>query len=120
VWSHGIAAIQPLLWIGLFSDDGDVARFGAPYLRIVAPVHLCFGLGLGLFYVAQGFGRGTAAAIANGTRLVVSASGGLVAIYWLNLGLAGFFAAVAIGFGLYAALLVLAIARIKTPDSANP
>ena len=38
----------------------------------------------------------------------------------LVLGLAGFFAAVAIGFGLYAALLVLAVVRVKTPDSANP
>ena len=37
----------------------------------------------------------------------------------INLGLAGFFAAVAIGFGLYAALLVLAVVRVKAPDSAN-
>jgi MATE family, multidrug efflux pump len=115
-----IVSVDPGIWLGLFSDDADVFRVGGLYLRIVGPAYLCFGLGLGLFYVAQGFGRGTAAAIANATRLVVSASGGLVAIYWLNLGLAGFFAAVAIGFGLYAALLVLAIVRVKTPDSANP
>jgi len=103
----------------LFSDDADVFRVGGLYLRIVGPAYLCFGLGLGLFYVAQGFGRGTAAAIANATRLVVSASGGLVAIYWLNLGLAGFFAAVAIGFVLYAALLVWAVLRVKEP-AAGP
>jgi Na+-driven multidrug efflux pump len=114
-----IVSVDPGIWLGLFSNDADVFRVGGLYLHIVGPAYLFFGLGLGLFYVAQGFGRGTAAAIANATRLVVSASGGLVAIYWLNLGLAGFFAAVAIGFGLYAALLVVAVVRVKTPDSAN-
>jgi Major Facilitator Superfamily len=43
--------------------DGLVQRrrrrrpFGALYLRIVGPVYLCFGLGLGLFFVTQGVGR---------------------------------------------------------------
>jgi Na+-driven multidrug efflux pump len=115
-----IVSVDPGIWLGLFSNHADVFRVGGLYLHIVGPAYRCFGLGLGLFYVAQGFGHGTAAALANATRLVVSASGGLVAIYWLNLGLAGFFAAVAIGFGLYAALLVLAVVRVKTPASANP
>ena len=30
-------AIHPALWIGLFSDNEDVARIGAHYLRIVGP-----------------------------------------------------------------------------------
>jgi len=33
-----VAAIHPVLWIGLFSDDGDAARLGALYLRIVGPI----------------------------------------------------------------------------------
>jgi Na+-driven multidrug efflux pump len=115
-----IVAFQPGLWTGLFSDDAEVARLGTLYLHIVGPAYLLFGLGLGLFYVTLGVGRAVAAMNANAVRMVASAAGGLVAIYWLNLGLAGFFAAVAIGFGLYAALLVLAIVRIKMPDSANP
>jgi hypothetical protein len=52
-----IVAFQPSLWIGLFSDDAEVARLGALYLRIVGPAYLCLGLGLGLFYVMQGVGR---------------------------------------------------------------
>jgi len=119
VWSHGIAAIQPLLWIGLFSDDGDVARFGAPYLRIVAPVHLCFGLGLGLFFVTQGVSRAVAGMNANAVCMITSAGGGLVAVYWLDLGIAGFFAAVAAWFSLYAGMLVHAVFRVKAP-SATP
>ncbi len=111
-------AIWPGLWLGLFSDDPDVFRIGGLYLHIVAPLYLCFGMGLGLFFVSQGLGRGAAAAAANAVRLAVNVAGGLVAVYWLDLGMTGFFAAVAIGFAVYAALLVLAVARIKAPAAA--
>jgi MATE family, multidrug efflux pump len=112
-----IVAFHPALWIGLFSYDANVARIGALYLRIVGPVYLCFGLGLGLFYVTQGVGRPVAAMNANAVRMLASAGGGLIAIWWLDLGLAGFFAAVAAGFCLYAALLVRAVTRVKAPDA---
>jgi hypothetical protein len=39
--------------------------------------------------------------------------GGLVAIYAFGLGVAGFFAAVAVGFCLYAAMLVYAVLMLK-------
>ena len=42
--------------------------------------------------------------------MVASAAGGLVAIYWFDLGVVGFFAAVAAGFFVYAALLIHAAA----------
>lgn len=113
-----IVAFQPGLWIGLFSNDADVARLGTLYLRIVGPAYLCFGLGLGLFYVMQGFGRGVAAMNANAVRMTVSAGGGLVAVYWFDLGVAGFFAAVAAGFCVYAALLVRAVFGIRAPEAA--
>jgi Na+-driven multidrug efflux pump len=114
-----IAAIRPELWIGLFSDNGEVARIGALYLRIVGPAYLCFGLGLGLFYVTQGLGRGVAAMNANAVRMIVSAGGGLVAIYGLDLGVTGFFAAVAAGFCIYAALLVRAVAGVRIPGTVR-
>jgi Na+-driven multidrug efflux pump len=113
-----IVAFEPRLWIGLFSDDAEVARLGALYLRIVGPAYLCLGLGFGLFYVTQGFGRGVAAMNANAVRMVASAAGGLVAIYWFDLGVAGFFAAVAAGFCIYAALLVRAVVNVEAPDAA--
>jgi Na+-driven multidrug efflux pump len=56
-----IVAFQPGLWIGLFSDDAEVARLGTLYLRIVGPAYLLFGLGLGLFYVTLGVGRAVTA-----------------------------------------------------------
>jgi putative MATE family efflux protein len=113
-----IVALQPNLWIGLFSDEAEVARFGALYLQIVGPAYLFFGLGLGLFFVSQGFGRGVAAMNANAVRLIASAGAGLAAVYAFDLGVAGFCAAVAAGFCLYAALLVYSVLRVRTPEPA--
>jgi putative MATE family efflux protein len=108
-----IVAIRPSIWLGLFSADAEVARLGAMYLRIVGPVYVCFGLGLGLFFVCQGFGRGFAAMIANVVRVLVSAGGGLAAVYWLGLGTTGLFTAIACGFCAYAAITALAVVRIS-------
>jgi Na+-driven multidrug efflux pump len=113
-----IVAFQPSLWLNLFSDDDAVAQLGALYLRIVGPFYLCFGLGLGLFFVSQGFGRGLAAMSANAARLIASAAGGFLAITLLERGIVGFFVAVSAGFCLYAGLLVYMVLRIKMPDAA--
>jgi hypothetical protein len=43
----------------------------------------------------------------------VSAAGALAAIYWLDAGITGLFAAVSLGFVLYAVLLVYTVLRIK-------
>jgi Na+-driven multidrug efflux pump len=110
-----IVALQPSIWLGLFSNDAEVARVGAMYLRIVGPVYVCFGLGLGLFFVCQGYGRGFAAMIANAVRLLVSAGAGLAAVYWLDLGATGLFAAIAAGFCIYAALTATAVLGVKDP-----
>jgi putative MATE family efflux protein len=34
-----IVALQPSIWLGLFSDDAEVARLGALYLRIAGPAY---------------------------------------------------------------------------------
>jgi hypothetical protein len=51
-------------------------------------------------------------------RLAVNVIGGLIAVYWLDLGMIGFFASVAVGFVVYAALLVWAVVRVKEPETA--
>src|SRR3954464_12497150 len=111
-----VVALRPGLWMGLFSDDPEVARLGALYLRIVGPAYVCFGLGLGLFFVSQGFGRGFGAMSANAARLLVSAGAGFGAVYWLGLGIPGFFAAVAAGFVLYAALLASVVLGVRAGE----
>lgn len=52
-----IVALPPSIWLGLFSNDAEVARLGAMYLRIVGPVYVSFG-------------RGFTAMIANAVRLL--------------------------------------------------
>src|SRR5262249_5492632 len=113
-----IVAFHPGLWMGLFSDDPEVVRLGTLYLRIVGPFYFCFGLGLCLFFVTQGVGRAVRGMNANAVRMVANAAGGLVAIYWFDLGVAGFFAAIAAGFWLYAAMLVHAVFSLKAPNVA--
>jgi Na+-driven multidrug efflux pump len=113
-----IVALQPSIWLGLFSKDAEVARLGALYLRIVGPAYLFFGLGLGLFFVCQGYGRGFIAMLANAVRMFVSAGAGLAAVFWLGLGATGLFAAIASGFCIYAILTALAVARISSPATA--
>jgi len=114
-----IVALRPMLWIGLFSDDPDVAHVGSLYLSMVGPIYLCFGLGLGLFFVTQGVGRGVVGMNANLVRMIASAGGGLVAIYAFSLGVTGLFAAVAGGFCLYAAILFYAVFKLRTPHAAR-
>jgi len=99
----------------VFSNDAEVSRLGTMYLRIVGPVYISCGLGLGLFFVCQGFGRGFAAMIANAVRLLVSAGAGFAAVYWFDLGTIGLFAAIAAGFCIYAALTTLAVVRVSPP-----
>jgi Na+-driven multidrug efflux pump len=110
-----IVAVEPGLWLGLFSSDAEVARIGALYLRIVGPVYVCFGLGWGLFFVSQGYGRGTAPMAANAVRLAVNAGAAVAVITWLGLGIPGLFAAVSGGFVIYAILLVWTVLRVEPP-----
>jgi putative MATE family efflux protein len=114
-----IVAARPGIWLGLFSADAEVARLGTTYLRIVGPIYICFGLGLALFFVCQGYGRGFTAMLANAARLLVSAGAGLAAVYWFHLGTAGLFTAIAGGFCVYAGLTALAVVRISPPAPAK-
>jgi MATE family, multidrug efflux pump len=110
-----IVAVVPGLWMGLFSDNDEIIRFGTEYLRIVGPIYGFYGLGMALFFATQGFGSVILTVTANALRLLVSAGGAVGAIYWLDLGATGFFIAVAFGFVLYAALTACAVLRAKAP-----
>jgi putative MATE family efflux protein len=112
-----LVAWHPALWLDLFSGDAEVARIGGLYLRIVGPIYFCWGLGLALSFVCQGYGRGFAAMMANAARGLFGASAGLAAVYMFGFGEIGFFVAIAMGFGLYAALSVWAVVRVPTPTA---
>jgi len=114
-----IVALQPGIWLGLFSTDPEVVRVGAIYLQVVGPVYVSFGIGLGMFFVSQGYGHSFAPMIANAVRMLGTASAGLAAAYWLDLGITGLFAAVAAGFCIYAGFTTLAVVRISAPTTPS-
>jgi putative MATE family efflux protein len=115
-----VVALFPEMWMGLFSNDEQVVRLGTSYLQIMGPIYGFYGLGTALFFVTQGIGSNMWTMIANAVRLVVSAAGALIAIYWLDLGQVGFFVAVAGGFCAYAMLATGATLRVKEPAATQP
>ena len=114
-----VVALFPGMWMGLFSNDEQVVRLGTSYLQTTGPVYGFYGLGTALFFVTQGVGSNMWTMIANALRLLVSAAGALVAIYWLDLGQVGFFVAVAGGFCAYAAMATGATLRVKEPAATS-
>ena len=51
------AALFPSAWMRLFTADPTVAGFGKSYLVRVGPAYAFLGLGLALYFAAQGRGR---------------------------------------------------------------
>jgi putative MATE family efflux protein len=92
------AALFPQLWMGLFTDDGEIVRVGASYLQIVGPIYGLYGLGMALYFATQGFGNVIWTVTANALRLLVSAGSALVAARWLDLGVTAVFVGIAGGF----------------------
>lgn len=108
-------ALFPQAWMGLFSEEQEIIRAGSSYLGIVGPIYALYGLGMGLYFAAQGLGRVLPAVAANGARLAISACGGLAAVFWLDAGPAGFFTAIAAGFLVYGCLTAGALLRLLKP-----
>lgn len=108
-----VFALFPQLWMGLFSDDEEIIFLGSSYLRIVGPVYAFYGLGMALYFATQGMGNVLLTVAANGTRLLISACGGLAAVYWFDGGPQGLFLAIAAGFFAYGTLTVFALRQIK-------
>jgi putative MATE family efflux protein len=104
-------ALFPQVWMGLFSEEQEIIRAGSSYLKVVGPIYALYGLGMALYFAAQGMGRVLPAVAANGARLAVSACGGLLAVFWLEAGPLGFFLAIAAGFVAYGGLTACALFR---------
>jgi putative MATE family efflux protein len=109
-----VAALAPDAWLGLFTTDPAVLAVGETYLRIVGPTFGLFGLGLALYFAAQGAGHLAWPLVAGFGRLILAVGGGWLAVYGLHGGLPWLFAAVGvafIAFGLTQALAVRWVIR---------
>jgi putative MATE family efflux protein len=71
-------ALQPWLWVHLFTDDAAVRAAGYRYLAIAAPANAFLGLGIVLYFAAQGAARINGPVLAQTGRLVTIAAGGAV------------------------------------------
>jgi putative MATE family efflux protein len=114
-----VAAVFPRAWLGLFTADERVLAIGATYLHVVGPTFGFFGLGLALYFAAQGAGQMGWALAAGAGRVALGAGGGWVAVTWLGLGVEWLFAAVALAFVGYGLAQGLAVGWMTT-GAARP
>ncbi|HEY0582554.1 MAG TPA: MATE family efflux transporter, partial [Chloroflexota bacterium] len=104
-----LVALVPHAWLGLFTSDAAVLAVGATYLRIVGPTYAFFGLGLALYFAAQGAGRLTPALLAGFGRLVIAVAGGWLVLNGLHAGLPWLFAAIGGAFIVFGVAQALAV-----------
>jgi putative MATE family efflux protein len=107
----GTAALFPGAWMGLFTSDPAVARFGGAYLVRVGPAYAFLGLGLALYFAAQGRRRTAQPLLATLTRLSVAGALGALGLGVLGWGIDSLFALMACGLVLYGLVMVAVMRR---------
>jgi Na+-driven multidrug efflux pump len=112
------AALYPQGWMAVFTDDAAVTTVGGAYLVRVGPAYAFLGLGLALYFAAQGRGRTTQPLLASLTRLLVAGIGGTLAIGFFGWGLDTLFTLMAAGLVLYGMVMVF-VMRKELGWSAN-
>ena len=81
-----VVAIEPDLWLGLFTDDPGALASGRTYLSIVGPVYGFFGLAMALYFASQGTGEMVWPVIANLCRILIAVCGSLLGARRAGLG----------------------------------
>lgn len=74
------AALFPGAWLALFSAEPAMIEAGSAYLRIAGPFYGFFGIGLSLYFAAQGAGRLFWPLAGGFLRVVIALGGGWVAL----------------------------------------
>src|SRR5271165_5762643 len=100
------AALFPSAWMALFTSDPAVAGLGGAYLVRVGPAYAFLGLGLALYFAAQGRGRTAQPLLATLTRLLVAGALGVLALRVFGWGIDSLFALMACGLVLYGMVMV--------------
>ncbi len=105
------AALFPAGWMGLFTADATVAGVGQSYLIRVGPAYAFLGMGLALYFAAQGRGRTVQPLLATLTRLLVAGALGSLSLCVLGWGIDTLFALMACGLVSYGAVMVVVMRR---------
>jgi putative MATE family efflux protein len=106
-----VAFLLPVAWMSVFSDDPKILAIGSDYLTRLGPVYPFFGIGLVLYFVAQGRGQVVMPMAAGFIRLLVAGVGGLVAVSYFGWTLNGLFDLMAVGLILYGLTMILIMRR---------
>jgi len=104
-------ALFPGTWMRLFTSDPAVARFGGAYLVRVGPAYAFLGLGLALYFAAQGRGRTVLPLLATLTRLLVAGALGTLGLGVLGWGIDTLFTLMACGLVAYGLVMVAVMRR---------
>jgi putative MATE family efflux protein len=75
-------AFMPWLWAGLFTNETGVLDAAASYFSWAGPAYPMFGLGLCLYFAAQGAGKVLWPVLAGTARLAVITAGGIWLTAW--------------------------------------
>ncbi|NTC82550.1 MULTISPECIES: MATE family efflux transporter [Rhizobium/Agrobacterium group] len=102
------AAVFPVEWMSLFSEEHGAIDAGVDYLRIVGPVYGFFGLGLSLYFASQGAGKLLWPLCCGFLRLAIAALGGWLALTITGT-LAGLYFAMAAALVIYSTVFAFAI-----------
>lgn len=102
------AAAAPQAWIGMFSSDALANRVGIAYLHAVGPYYGFFGVGLALYFAAQGAGRLRWPLFAAVLRVGVATAGASLAVHYGG-GAAGVFAALAVALACFGVVNAAAV-----------
>ena len=105
------AALFPWAWMGLFTSEPIVAGHGMAYLVRVGPAYAFLGLGLALYFAAQGRGRTAQPLLATLTRLLVAGALGVLALRVFGCGINALFALMACGLVLYGVVMTAVMRR---------
>ncbi|WP_112312922.1 MATE family efflux transporter [Pseudogemmobacter bohemicus] len=105
-----IAALFPAAWLTLFSAEAQMIDTGQAYLQIVGPFYGFFGLGLVLYFAAQGQQRLTMPLVAVLIRVVIALGGGWLALVWTG-DIRALYGALALGLVAYGVTMLTAVLR---------
>ena len=97
--------------MGLFTPDVTVAELGRSYLVRVGPAYAFLGLGLALYFAAQGRGRTVQPLLATLTRLLVAGALGSLGLKVLGWGIDSLFTVMACGLVSYGVVMVAVMRR---------
>ena len=101
-------ALAPMAWIPLFTSDADVAAMTTIYIQLAGPFYVFLGVGLVLYFAAQGAGRMRWPVIATFVRFSVAVGGAYVWVAWGG-GFEAIIMMAAAGIVLYGSIIALSL-----------